>query len=57
MVRKVFCIYHTFMHATTSPLIIDQNNHDEYENNINALKSHICLFFGCKDKGRIRNVK
>lgn len=45
MVRKVFCIYHTFIHVTTSPLIVDQKKHDEHENRINALKSHILFVF------------
>jgi hypothetical protein len=51
MVRKVFCISNTFIQVTTSPLIKDQKKHDEYENSINALKSHI---FVCFSAAKIR---
>jgi len=57
MVRKAFCISNTFIHVTISPLIIDQKKHDEHENTINALRSHIVIIFGCKDTARISNSK
>ena len=57
MVRKVFCISNTFIQVTTSPLINDQKKHDEYENSINALRSHNVIIFGSKDTARIRNFK
>jgi hypothetical protein len=57
MVRKVFCISDTFIHVTISLLIFDQKKHDEYENRINALRSHNVIIFGNKDTARIRNFK
>ena len=45
MVRKVFCISNTCIHVTISPLIFDQKKHDEHENSINALRSHIVINF------------
>ena len=52
MVRKVFCISNTYLCVPISLLIIDQKNHDEHENRINALSCHTVIIYGCKDTAR-----
>jgi len=46
--EKGFCISNTFIQVTTSPLINDQKKHDEYENSINALRSHNVIISATK---------